>query len=368
MASTQSTPIPSTYSKHEQPTEINDIAAADARRKRTTTAERRATHNAVERARRETLNGRFLYLASLLPNLSQIRRPSKSAIVNSSIAHINASKRHRVMAARVTNELLRETEELRREVNEWRQRAGVHKVEPRVRSESVGIVLRGELEAISISNEDIEGEDDYPYPEQMHRAAYHPMQRHAPYPPPMHNAGPIVSPTVPVHYEHNVGYAPSHQAIISSPHTALPTSPAAPPVHSPVPSHHAPFGHPSESYPISHEEKYNMGYVNAMQRAQVHPQAQWSDDSSSNSSGYHQSGSPPSSPSSFEPQPNTGSRATFEFGSYEFENGYDMVTPGSSHSSDGGYVGVPRGLVGQTMVTSSPPGMGPEHYGMMSVA
>ncbi|KAF9450265.1 hypothetical protein P691DRAFT_701630, partial [Macrolepiota fuliginosa MF-IS2] len=68
--------------------------------RRANTAERRATHNAVERQRRETLNGRFLDLAALLPNLSQIRRPSKSSIVNSSIAHIHASRRHRMLAAR----------------------------------------------------------------------------------------------------------------------------------------------------------------------------------------------------------------------------------------------------------------------------
>ncbi|KAJ7903148.1 hypothetical protein B0H13DRAFT_1882211 [Mycena leptocephala] len=37
--------------------------------RRANTAERRATHNAVERMRRETLNGRFLTLASLLPPL-----------------------------------------------------------------------------------------------------------------------------------------------------------------------------------------------------------------------------------------------------------------------------------------------------------
>ncbi|KAH0588360.1 hypothetical protein H2248_004216 [Termitomyces sp. 'cryptogamus'] len=50
--------------------------------RRANTAKRRATHNAVECQRRETLNGRFL-----------IRRPSKSSIVNSSIAHIHASRR-----------------------------------------------------------------------------------------------------------------------------------------------------------------------------------------------------------------------------------------------------------------------------------
>lgn len=41
----------------------NNSAAAQNKRKpsrRANTAERRATHNAVERARRETLNGRFL--------------------------------------------------------------------------------------------------------------------------------------------------------------------------------------------------------------------------------------------------------------------------------------------------------------------
>jgi hypothetical protein len=68
--------------------------------RRANTAERRATHNAVERMRRETLNGRFLVgvarlflcgmltvflqtLASLLPPLAALRRPSKAAIVSS---------------------------------------------------------------------------------------------------------------------------------------------------------------------------------------------------------------------------------------------------------------------------------------------
>ncbi|KAJ6549691.1 hypothetical protein B0H19DRAFT_182974 [Mycena capillaripes] len=42
--------------------------------RRASTAERRATHNAVERIRRETLNGRFLTLASMLP-------PSRHSVV-----------------------------------------------------------------------------------------------------------------------------------------------------------------------------------------------------------------------------------------------------------------------------------------------
>ncbi|KAJ7688771.1 hypothetical protein B0H14DRAFT_872309 [Mycena olivaceomarginata] len=57
--------------------------------RRANTAERRATHNAVERMRRETLNGRFLTLESLLPPLAALRRPSKAAIVSSRpIGHI----------------------------------------------------------------------------------------------------------------------------------------------------------------------------------------------------------------------------------------------------------------------------------------
>ncbi|KAF7358390.1 BHLH domain-containing protein [Mycena venus] len=115
--------------------------------RRVNTAERRATHNAVERQRRETLNGRFLDLAALLSNLNQIRRPSKSAIVNSSIAHLNASRRHRILAAQQLRMMKNEADALRHEVNEWRARAGVATfVEDPIRSDAFGIVLRGELE------------------------------------------------------------------------------------------------------------------------------------------------------------------------------------------------------------------------------
>ncbi|KAJ7093319.1 hypothetical protein B0H15DRAFT_799142 [Mycena belliarum] len=114
--------------------------------RRINTAERRATHNAVERQRRETLNSRFLDLAALLSNLHQIRRPSKSAIVNSSIAHLTASRRHRALAAQQLRALKIEADALRREVNEWRARAGVAPAEEPPRSDAFGAVLRGELE------------------------------------------------------------------------------------------------------------------------------------------------------------------------------------------------------------------------------
>lgn len=126
----------------------NNNKASRKPSRRANTAERRATHNAVERQRRETLNGRFLDLAALLPNLSQIRRPSKSSIVNSSIAHIHASRRHRVLASRELRLLKMESDALRRELNEWRDRAGIPRVEEPQRGDGFGIVLSGELEVI----------------------------------------------------------------------------------------------------------------------------------------------------------------------------------------------------------------------------
>ncbi|KIJ59711.1 hypothetical protein HYDPIDRAFT_100155 [Hydnomerulius pinastri MD-312] len=63
-AESQNTPQP------QSPNSVNNGAVTQVKRKpsrRANTAERRATHNAVERQRRETLNGRFL--ASSFPYL-----------------------------------------------------------------------------------------------------------------------------------------------------------------------------------------------------------------------------------------------------------------------------------------------------------
>lgn len=116
--------------------------------RRANTAERRATHNAVERQRRETLNGRFLDLAALLPNLASVRRPSKSAIVNSSIALIHTQRRARSTAARELRLLKLEADALRAEVNEWRDRAGMGltRIEEPVRSREFEELVSGGLE------------------------------------------------------------------------------------------------------------------------------------------------------------------------------------------------------------------------------
>ncbi|KAE9411561.1 hypothetical protein BT96DRAFT_17457 [Gymnopus androsaceus JB14] len=124
------------------------------------TAERRATHNAVERQRRETLNERFLDLAAILPNLSQIRRPSKSAIVKSSIAYFHASRRHRLVASRELRLLKFETDALRRELNDWRDRASIRRVQEPTRSDGFTLVLSGELEILRVDGLDDEDFDE----------------------------------------------------------------------------------------------------------------------------------------------------------------------------------------------------------------
>ncbi|KAJ6472833.1 hypothetical protein C8R47DRAFT_720157 [Mycena vitilis] len=136
------------------------------RARRAATAERRATHNAVERMRRESLNGRFLTLASMLPPLATLRRPSKAAIVHTSIATVNASRRHRVLAAQTLRSLTREAETLRREINEWRSRARVPQLATPVRSDAHEAVLRAETEDFDLILEeeglDLEEEDEMP--------------------------------------------------------------------------------------------------------------------------------------------------------------------------------------------------------------
>ncbi|KAF7310290.1 BHLH domain-containing protein [Mycena indigotica] len=162
----------------------NPAAPIKRPRRRAPTAERRATHNAVERARRETLNGRFLALASLLPPLRVIRRPSKSAIVNSSIATVQAARRHRVLAAQTLKTMLRETEALRREVNEWRTRARIPTLDAPLRSETdnqaLDMVLRGEVEELEVDldvigefEEENENDEEEEGEENMMSNSYH---------------------------------------------------------------------------------------------------------------------------------------------------------------------------------------------------
>ncbi|GAA5898651.1 uncharacterized protein JCM6883_003379 [Sporobolomyces salmoneus] len=86
-------------------------------------ADKRATHNAVERARRESLNGRFSVLADSLPTMKNIKRPSKAMIVNKALDFVyNAQLRERT--------LVQENNELRREVDQLRARLGMPPLPP----------------------------------------------------------------------------------------------------------------------------------------------------------------------------------------------------------------------------------------------
>jgi hypothetical protein len=87
-------------------------------------------------------------LAALLPNLASVRRPSKSAIVNSSIALIHTQRRARSTAARELRLLKLEADQLRAEVNEWRERAamGLARVDEPARSREFEELVSGGLE------------------------------------------------------------------------------------------------------------------------------------------------------------------------------------------------------------------------------
>lgn len=77
----------------ESPTNFN----SKSRRTSLNKAERRAEHNAIERARRECLNSKFQQLAEALPNLQNHRRPSKGQIVEKALDWVkqNISKEDR---------------------------------------------------------------------------------------------------------------------------------------------------------------------------------------------------------------------------------------------------------------------------------
>ncbi|KAI9487770.1 MAG: hypothetical protein EXX96DRAFT_514443 [Benjaminiella poitrasii] len=51
-------------------------------------AQKRAEHNAIERARRESLNTKFQQLAHYLPNLQDDRRPSKGTIIERTLEYV----------------------------------------------------------------------------------------------------------------------------------------------------------------------------------------------------------------------------------------------------------------------------------------
>ncbi|KAJ2303983.1 hypothetical protein IWW54_005560, partial [Coemansia sp. RSA 2705] len=88
-------------------------------------AQRRATHNAIERARRESLNGQFQDLASAVPSLIQVRRPSKATIVEKSLDYIRTFKSHLGRRDQYIKKLQLRNLALRDEVNRLRSQMGM---------------------------------------------------------------------------------------------------------------------------------------------------------------------------------------------------------------------------------------------------
>ncbi|KAJ2646976.1 hypothetical protein IWW40_005026 [Coemansia sp. RSA 1250] len=88
-------------------------------------AVRRATHNAIERARRESLNGQFQDLASAVPGLVHVRRPSKAVIVEKSLEYIRSFQKNLARRDDYIKRLQLRNVALHDEVNRLRSQLGL---------------------------------------------------------------------------------------------------------------------------------------------------------------------------------------------------------------------------------------------------
>ncbi|KAK9764224.1 hypothetical protein K7432_008455 [Basidiobolus ranarum] len=88
-------------------------------------AQKRANHNAVERARRECLNNKFQELAWAIPSLHYVRKPSKSIIVQKSLDFVQRAKSYSHVYVKEVDNLRSENKTLREELNELRLQMGL---------------------------------------------------------------------------------------------------------------------------------------------------------------------------------------------------------------------------------------------------
>ncbi|KAJ1915383.1 hypothetical protein H4219_004348 [Mycoemilia scoparia] len=93
--------------------------------KQTESVAKRVNHNAIERARRESLNGQFQDLASAVPSLIHVRRPSKATIVEKSLEYIRTFKSQQSNNDRYIKTLQLRNLELRDELNRLREKLGI---------------------------------------------------------------------------------------------------------------------------------------------------------------------------------------------------------------------------------------------------
>jgi len=103
-------------------TSTDNVASKRRSRRFPSTAAKRATHNAIERARRESLNGRFIELARALPNMASVKRPSKSAIVIKSLEFVHGAQSREQQMKDQNAALRREVEDLRARLGQTQSR------------------------------------------------------------------------------------------------------------------------------------------------------------------------------------------------------------------------------------------------------
>ncbi|ORX87432.1 hypothetical protein K493DRAFT_359886 [Basidiobolus meristosporus CBS 931.73] len=94
-------------------------------------AQKRANHNAVERARRESLNNKFQELAWAIPSLHRVRKPSKSIIVQKSLDFVQKAKSNARIYVREFDNLRSENKNLREELNALRAQVGLPPLPPK---------------------------------------------------------------------------------------------------------------------------------------------------------------------------------------------------------------------------------------------
>ncbi|UZJ57620.1 hypothetical protein CBS101457_006940 [Exobasidium rhododendri] len=105
--------------------------------------ERRQTHNTVERARRESLNDRFLELASKMPSTRKVQRPSKVFIIEKSLEFVHCAYDVESGLRHIVTEIINEKQRMMKELNEYRVEQGLL---PRSSSVEADLVLPQRLD------------------------------------------------------------------------------------------------------------------------------------------------------------------------------------------------------------------------------
>jgi hypothetical protein len=221
----------------------------------------------------------------MLPNLAAVRRPSKSAIVNSSIALIHAQRRQRAIAARELRLIKAENDALRQELNEWRARASLPRVEEPPRSTDLIALLNLEedpdmaeeeqrrafemRDAAYEDGEDLLEDTDDGYGPEMQQYAMYPQQ------------GPVAvsqpqRPPAPGHPAHLAAVFAQQQAAIARANQLQMAANNA--IHRPVPQQAPPAVQVSQSFdaPLFADLGDNAYGQMFSPTAPQPPQAQWS--------------------------------------------------------------------------------------------